>query len=256
MLESKTVEGAGTANPFDAATPEYARVRPVYPPAAVDAVLAGGRPGSTPARVVADIGAGTGKMTSLLVERGLEVHAVEPAAAMREHLSEVAGTGSVVIHPTSAEASGLDAASVDVAVFAQSWHWVDPEAAGRELSRIVRPGGAAVAVWNQLDVQVAWIHRLTRIMRSGDVHRVDDPPLFGPGFTEPRVEVFSWVDQVSPEEIVELGRTRSAWLRSSAADRERMQDNLKWYLYEHLGYSVGQSIHLPYSTLVWSAQRV
>lgn len=30
-----------------------------------------------------------------------------------------------------------------------------------------------------------------------------------------------------------------------------MQANLRWYLYEHLGYAPGETVPIPYTTLVW-----
>ena len=272
-------------NPFDYATQEYAQVRPSYPLEAVDMLIAG-------ATEVADIGAGTGKMTRLLAKRGLHVSAVEPAAAMRLQLEQmllasgqtrqsapvggagasgimdevpssgaanlVQGTplegisGTVEVLAGSAEDTGLTDKSVDLAVFAQSWHWVDPEAASTEMARILRPCGRIAAVWNQLDVSVPWVKRLTRIMRSGDVHRPDRPPLFDHQlFTTPHLELFEWSDEKSADQVMALARTRSSWLREDEAGREHMQNNLRWYLHEHLGYGDDQLIQLPYVTLVW-----
>ena len=42
--------------------------------------------------------------------------------------------------------------------------------------------------------------------------------------------------------------------RSSEAVRARMQENLRWYLYEHLGYAPGETVTIPYTTLVWLAR--
>ena len=41
--------------------------------------------------------------------------------------------------------------------------------------------------------------------------------------------------------------------RSSEAVRARMQANLRWYLYEHRGYASGETVTIPYTTLVWLA---
>ena len=30
-----------------------------------------------------------------------------------------------------------------------------------------------------------------------------------------------------------------------------MQANLRWYLYEHLGYASGETVAIQYTTLVW-----
>ena len=53
-------------------------------------------------------------------------------------------------------------------------------------------------VWNQLDVTIPWVHRLTRIMRSGDVHRPDRPPLLNSQWSQPVLERFDWEDESTP----------------------------------------------------------
>jgi len=111
----------------------YAANRPGYPPAALDALLAGLGP---PAKLtVADIGAGTGIAARLLAERGATVFAVEPNHAMRDRaepdprIEWVDGTG---------EDTRLPAKSVDVAAAFQAFHWFDPDEAIREFRRISR----------------------------------------------------------------------------------------------------------------------
>lgn len=208
-------------------------------------------PADRPARgLAADIGAGTGKMSALLAEEGLEVRAVEPSAAMR---AQVRPHPLIAQVAATAEDTGLGAASCDLVVYAQSWHWVDPVAAGAEAVRILKPGAPLVIVFNQMDVTVKWVHRLCRIMRSGDVHRADRPPRPA-GFAPPVLERFWWEDRMAPEQILELGTTRSSYLRADAARRRAMQDNLRWYLYEHLGHRADQEITIPYSTLVWTTR--
>ena len=65
---------------FGSEAAAYERGRPSYPPEAVDWLLA---PTDTfKAREVLDLGAGTGKLTTRLVERGLSVTAVDPVAAI------------------------------------------------------------------------------------------------------------------------------------------------------------------------------
>ena len=66
-----------------------------------------------------------------------------------------------------------------------------------------------------------------------------------------RLTQITWEDIMTPEQIFTLGTTRSSFIRSSQAGRERMQANLRWYLYEHLGYAPGENVAIPYTTLVW-----
>ena len=255
---SNALSGALDGNPFVGEGGAYNSVRPAYPDEAVAALVdaarrargadASGRGG--PLRA-ADIGAGTGKMSESLARAGLLVDAVEPSEAMRAQASSIEG---VTWHDGVAEQTGLPNDLYDIVVFAQSWHWVDSERAGLEVERILAPGGALGIVWNQMDVSIPWVHRLTRIMRSGDVHRPDKPPTPGGGFAPMTLTQVAWEDRMTPEQILTLGTTRSSYIRSSEAGRARMQENLRWYLYEHLGYAPGETVTIPYTTLVWLAR--
>ena len=250
-----SVSGSLDVNPYVGEGGAYDSVRPAYPDEAVAALIDAARSGrgvnargrDGPLRAV-DIGAGTGKMSELLARGGLLVDAVEPSEAMRAQASAIEG---VTWHDGVAEETGLPNDVYDIVVFAQSWHWMDPERAGLEAARILAPGGALAIVWNQMAVSIPWVHRLTRIMRSGDVHRPDRPPTPGGGFAPMTLTQVAWEDRMTPEEILTLGTTRSSYIRSSEAGRARMQENLRWYLYEHLGYAPGELVTIPYATLVW-----
>ena len=252
---SNALSGALDVNPFVGEGGAYDSVRPAYPDEAVAALVdAARRARGADASVqggplrAADIGAGTGKMSELLARAGLLVDAVEPSEAMRAQASSIEG---VTWHDGVAEQTGLPNDLYDIVVFAQSWHWVDSERAGLEAAQMLRPGGALGIVWNQMDVSIPWVHRLTRIMRSGDVHRPDKPPTPGGGFAPMTLTQVAWEDRMTPEQILTLGTTRSSYIRSSEAGRARMQENLRWYLYEHLGYAPGETVTIPYTTLVW-----
>lgn len=252
---SNTVSESLEVNPFVGEGGAYDSVRPAYPDEAVAALVdAARRARGADASVqggplrAADIGAGTGKMSELLARAGLLVDAVEPSEAMRAQASSIEG---VTWHDGVAEQTGLPNDLYDIVVFAQSWHWVDSERAGLEAARMLRPGGALGIVWNQMDVSIPWVHRLTRIMRSGDVHRPDKPPTPGGGFAPMTLTQVAWEDRMTPEQILTLGTTRSSYIRSSEAGRARMQENLRWYLYEHLGYAPGEQVTIPYTSLVW-----
>lgn len=126
---------------------DYVRGRPGYPPAIVTALMEGS---VLPAgAVVADVGAGTGASSEIFLDVGYRVIAIEPNAAMRAaadaRLGHRAGYRSV---HGAAEATSLDARSVDLVVAAQAFHWFDLDAARTEFRRILRPPGAAALIWN------------------------------------------------------------------------------------------------------------
>ncbi|GAB4099782.1 class I SAM-dependent methyltransferase [Sinomonas halotolerans] len=233
------------ARAFEAGGEHYERVRPGYPPESAEWLIPAG------ARTAVDFGAGTGKFAALLLERGLEVTAVDPSADMLAQLSRSHPAVRCVVAP--AEATGLPDGCADLVVAAQAWHWFDHAAATREAARLLRTGGRAGLVWNQLDTSVPWVHRLTRIMHAGDVHRPGYRPPTGPELTGWESALFPWEDRTTPEGIVELAQSRSYYLRADAHHRARVEDNLAWYLYEHLGHAPGESLALPYLTQAWRA---
>jgi len=117
----------------------YAAHRPGYPPEAIDAVLAG--LGDPHALTIADLGAGTGISSRLLAERGAKVIAIEPNAKMRAAAGLEAG---IEWRDGTGEATGLPAASVQVAAAFQAFHWFATPAGIAEMRRIATRRAALV----------------------------------------------------------------------------------------------------------------
>lgn len=228
---------------IDAAT--YEQVRPAYPTPAVTAILEEG----TAPKTVVDVGAGTGKFARQLVSvaPSVQVEAIEPAPAMRELWSS---HPRIRVHPGTAEDTGLPLGSADRIVWAQSFHWVKRELTARESLRLLRPGGFGAVLVNQMDVAVPWVHRLTRIMRSGDVIKETWNPTLA-GFTTRGPRVYRWDQELPVKDVLSLGRTRTSYLGSPPQVQTKMQQNLRWYLQEHLGYAPNETIAIPYLTYLW-----
>jgi SAM-dependent methyltransferase len=126
---------------------DYVRYRPGYPRAVVDRLRA--EVGLGPGAVVADLGAGTGIFTAILLDAGARVLAVEPNAPMRAAAeARFAGDARFTSVDAGAEATTLPDESVDLVVAAQAFHWFDPARARVEALRILRRGGGAALVWN------------------------------------------------------------------------------------------------------------
>src|SRR5262245_27935531 len=97
----------------------YDRSRPTYPPDAVDWLIEHLRIGA--GRRVADLAAGTGKMTRLLEPTGATVLAVEPVEGMWRVLRST--VPAVPTLAATAEALAFADASLDAIVVAQAFHW-------------------------------------------------------------------------------------------------------------------------------------
>ncbi|WP_078505242.1 class I SAM-dependent methyltransferase [Streptomyces violaceusniger] len=148
------MNASSRAQSFDVAAAQYAASRPSYPAALFDRIeefaecrLAGAR--------VADVGAGTGIATVLLRERGAEVIAVEPGAAMAGEFHQ-ALPGLPIVRGDG-NALPLAEASCDLITYAQSWQWTDPGRSVPEALRVLRGGGALAIWWNTTAFDVPWI---------------------------------------------------------------------------------------------------
>ncbi len=129
---------------FQAGAAAYERGRPGYPADAVEWLRA--ELGLRPGRTVADVGAGTGKLTRELVPSGAEVLAIEPVPGMRVVLARVVPEARVL--DGTAEAMPVADRSVDAITVAQAFHWFDVPRALVEFHRVLRRGGRFAAIWN------------------------------------------------------------------------------------------------------------
>ncbi|HKN74737.1 MAG TPA: class I SAM-dependent methyltransferase [Candidatus Acidoferrum sp.] len=127
---------------------DYVRYRPGYPTAVRDVLRA--ECGLKSGHVIADVGSGTGFLCELFLKNGNRVFGVEPNEAMRqageEYLASYDGFASI---NGSAEATTLDAASLDFVTTGQAFHWFDQNAARSEFTRILKPNGWVVVIWNE-----------------------------------------------------------------------------------------------------------
>lgn len=231
----------------------YDALRPGYPPEIIDAIQAAvSAPGSaapahTKPPAAADLGAGTGKLSRALAERGFTVTAIDPSEAMLQQIRE-ASAGSITTALGTAESTGLPDASQQLVTAAQAWHWFDRDRATSEIVRILEPGGVVALVWNMLNVSIPWVHRYSRIMHAGDVQREGFLPDVGTGLELVERVVHHWEDQRSTQELIDLALTRSYTITASEERRQKVLANLDWYLHEHLGHAPGSIVGMSYRT--------
>lgn len=151
----RLVDDRGRARAFGGVADAYDRARPSYPIQAVRWLL---EPGCLD---VIDIGAGTGKLTSMLVAEGHRVVAVEPLAPMRAKLTRALPAVRVL----AGRAEDIPAADrcADVVVVGQAFHWFDAAPALKEIAHVLRPGGILGLLWNFRDRSQAWMRELAAV---------------------------------------------------------------------------------------------
>ncbi|MDA3650091.1 class I SAM-dependent methyltransferase [Saccharopolyspora indica] len=130
---------------FDEDAELYDRARPGYPPELFDDLA--GLADIGPGRRVLEVGAGTGKATSPLAERGCRITAVELgadlAAVARRNL---AGFEAVQVVTADFETWPLPPEPFDAVVSATAFHWIDPAVRVPKAAEALRPGGALAVI--------------------------------------------------------------------------------------------------------------
>ena len=224
-----TTDRKRLAATFDRTADLYDEVRPGYPDALFDDIelLAGLTRG---ARVL-EIGAGTGKATVTLAQRGYRVAALEPgpslAAVLRRNIEPYSNVESV---ETSFEAWPLESGAFDLAAAATSFDWVDPAVRYAKAGAALHPGGCLAIFWHY---HVAIPGEDTFFDISQDLHRqygyprelVGSPPeasvvpskvpqeaLDSGLFEAVAVRHYPWSERITSERYLKLLRTFSGYL--------------------------------------------
>jgi ubiquinone/menaquinone biosynthesis C-methylase UbiE len=147
----------------------YVKYRPGYPPEVLtylkdECNLPGGA-------VIADIGAGTGIFTRLLLDAGYLVKAIEPNQPMLAAAKMMLGHYENFIPVDGiAEATTLEESSVDCVVCAQAFHWFNSGRTRVEFERILKPGCKVALVWNNRSVDAdAFLKAYDDLLKNNSV---------------------------------------------------------------------------------------
>ncbi|MGN6782395.1 MAG: class I SAM-dependent methyltransferase [Marmoricola sp.] len=229
---------------FGAVAEAYDRARPSYPEEAARWLTGPGK------LTVLELGAGTGKLTQLLVEAGHRVIATDPSPPMLSRLRTRVVPFAVGV--SGAEAIPAPSRSVDVVATAQAFHWFDHARALPEIARVLRPGGAIALVWYQRDESIPWGRRLGRLMGTDGaetdlVAPLRSSPLFG--FVEE--QAFRCWQRLDREALLDLVRSRSSVAVMEEDERVDVLARVS-ALYEEYARGHGGML-LPYVTRCYRA---
>lgn len=245
----------------------YERARPSYPLAAIDEALT--HADAEPGELVLEVGAGTGKATRLIAERGLRVIALEPDARMaalaRRSCSELQRVQVLELDFESYRAG--DQAALVLA--AQSWHWVDADVRYQSAARALRPGGSLAALWTlprwqevPLRDQLREVYgRLLPQMGAGfPMHPASNPDdLAGDwheeigrssGFEDALVSEHVWTLEYSASAYAELLSTHQDHILLDPHERDALLDGVRAAI-----DGAGGTLALPFTTSVCLARR-
>jgi SAM-dependent methyltransferase len=196
------VAAAGFSDPGD-----YEAARPGYPPEAVTWFVE--QLAISPESRIADVAAGTGKLTRELRVTGADIVAIEPVAGMRATFRKV--LPDVPLLASTAEQLAIRTGTLDAVLVAQAWHWFDHDRATAEMHRVLRAGGGLGLVWNARDRTVPWVDAVWAIMdrvekrapwRDHENWR-DSAFAAMPGFGEVTTAEFHHTQSMSPEGVVQ-----------------------------------------------------
>ncbi|GGC58089.1 class I SAM-dependent methyltransferase [Hoyosella rhizosphaerae] len=241
--------GINPSRSFGQAARTYAAARPTYP----QQLLAKALRGVT--GPIVDCGAGTGLLTTVLADLGLEVIAVDPDPAM---LNELAATAPHVRRLIgTAESMPIPAGSIGAVVFGQAWHWVDPDQASHEADRVLTPGGSLVLVWNIRDDATEWVGQLTNIMGLSPAERLirDGGPTVTQPFQQRAVFTQEWVRTLTPDALRGLVRSRSPYITANPEQQRDVDHAVDQLIATHPSLAGKTELHLPYRTYAFVYQR-
>jgi SAM-dependent methyltransferase len=128
------------AGSLDRWADDYERGRPGWPPPVLDTVAL------PPKSTVLELGAGTGKLTRLLIAAFGRVFAVEPAEAMRRLLVTLCPNAESL--DGTAQEIPLPEGSVDAVFAAEAFHMFEGVPALAEIARVLPPRGPLILMWN------------------------------------------------------------------------------------------------------------
>lgn len=205
---------------------------------------------------VADLGAGTGKLSGPLARRGFEVQAIEPNARMRAYGEHNTRGLPVGWSEGTGEATGLPSDSIALVTFGSSFNVTERDKALAEAARILRPAGGFACMWNHRDLSDPTqsaveeiIHR--RVPRYGYGTRredqsatIDASGLFG----EVRVIERGFTHELSVEDYIVAWKSHATLARQAGAAFLGVIDEIQAYL------TGRESLRVPYHTRIYFAR--
>ena len=263
---------------FGGVASQYERYRPGPHAAAVDWIL------PAPVGTVVDLGAGTGALTRLLMDRADQVIAVEPDDRMRSVLTaEIPGARAVM---GKGESMPIPDGCADAVVASTSWHWMDPIATLSEVRRVLVPNGTLGVLWSGPDPEGAFLAQAQALLAQrssesvhgetiaadggqgtvkngefasfimGDARRpasiLEIPP--SAPFEQPEHQVFRWDVALDADELIGLLGTFSWIITMPAETRNGVIAQARRLLRDLLGVEGEVTVDVTFRSDAWRSR--
>ena len=215
--------------------------------------------GATPSTPIAEVGAGTGKLTKELLKHGLTVRSVEPNDAMRTIGIQNTKGGSVTWSVGTGEATGLATKSAYAVLFGSSFNVVDQRLTLVEVARVLQFKGWFACMWNHRDLDDPIQQRIEAIIKASIPDYSYGLRRENPTSVIEASGLFSavrWIEgrfvwKMSAEDIIVAWKSHATLKRQAGSDAafDKIIANISSYL-----DGLPKLIDVPYTTRIYFAQ--
>ena len=245
------------ADSFGAAAAQYDRVRPRYPTALIDDLVA------REPRHILDVGCGTGIAGEALAARGYDVLGVEPDPRM----ADTARAKGLAVEVSRFETWDPAGRTFDLVIAGQAWHWVQPAEGLDAAARCLEPDGWLSLFWNigapdpeaHRDIEAVYRRvapalekeavALGRIDRSAWADHAGALTAHT-AFSNASTRTYDWPHTYTSQEWVDLLRTHSDHAVLPDETRTALLDGIRDVIDQQ-----GGSLHVAYTTILIQAAR-
>uniref|UniRef100_UPI003A8ABBB0 class I SAM-dependent methyltransferase n=1 Tax=Helicobacter ganmani TaxID=60246 RepID=UPI003A8ABBB0 len=230
---------------------------------------------------IVEVGAGTGKLTKMLSEFGMQVLAVEPNDEMREEGIAYTKDTNIKWQKGSGEETGVQSGIADWVIMASSFHWTDPKKSLPEFARILKNsaaqngsahtsthntsagGGYFTAIWNPRNIlEGSVFYEIEQEIKNivPELARVSSGTQNVKKWEEILVSTGDFTDCFFMEcdyiEIMDKARYLGAW--HSVNDIQAQAGEQRWKkILEMIESKIShlQTLEIPYKIRAWTARK-
>ena len=204
---------------------------------------------------IADIGAGTGKLTKVLLRTPLRVYAIEPNINMRSIGIKNTIGQNVIWKDGVGETTGLPENSFQAAFFGSSFNVVDQTKTLEEVKRILIPNGWFGCMWNHRDLNDKLQKRIEQIIHEfipgfdyGNRRQDPTDTIIKSGYFK-RVEKIEerFIVPMQATDIIDAWKSHDTLFRQSGKSFNKIIDAISNEL-------ILDTYEVPYFTRIWFSQ--